>query len=334
MSAAAHAVSLRSRAAAGAPPRARTAPGWFRRNEAIMGTAIHVEVWGESARQAEAAMAAVIDEMHRIDRTMSPHKPDSELSRINREAARHAVPLSDEMFGLLKRALQFSAQSEGAFDITYASAGQLYDYRAGVSPSDSALAAACALIGWRGLWLDDATRSVRFARQGMRIDLGGFAKGHAVDNGVAILRRHGIAHGIVTAGGDSHVLGDRRGRPWTIGVRDPRRDGEVVAVLPLEDVAISTSGDYERFFERDGVRHHHLIDPRTGRSATGVRSVTILADDGLTSEALSKCVFVMGWEQGLRFIEAQPGVDAVVVDADGRLHYSSGLLDPTQGGVQ
>ncbi|MFG6489238.1 FAD:protein FMN transferase [Roseateles sp. BYS78W] len=299
-----------------------------------MGTAIQVELWSEDRAQAEAAMAAVIAEMHRIDAAMSPHKATSELSRINREASARPVPLSEEMFGLLTRALHFSALSDGAFDVTFASAGQLYDYRAGVGPNDAALEVARTLIGWRGLLLQPDTRSVRFARHGMRIDLGGFAKGHAVDNGIAILRRHGIAHAMVSAGGDSHVLGDRRGRPWTIGVRDPRREGEMVAVLPLEDVAISTSGDYERFFERDGVRHHHLIDPRTGQSARGVRSVTILADDGLTSEALSKCVFVMGWERGLRFIESQPGVDAVVVDADGGLHYSSGLLNQTDGRAQ
>jgi thiamine biosynthesis lipoprotein len=165
----------------------------------------------------------------------------------------------------------------------------------------------------------------------MRIDLGGFAKGHAVDNATAILRERGIRHAIVSAGGDSRVIGDRRGRPWTIGIRDPRRPGEMVAMLPLEDVSISTSGDYERYFDADGVRHHHLIDPATGRSPSGVHSVTILAEDGLTTEALSKCVFVLGVEKGLRLIESQRGVDAVVVDAAGALHYSTGLLyaDPS-----
>jgi thiamine biosynthesis lipoprotein len=121
------------------------------------------------------------------------------------------------------------------------------------------------------------------------------------------------------------VMGARGPRAWTVAIRDPRREGEVVAVLPLQDVAISTSGDYERFFERDGVRCHHLLDPRTGKSPDAVRSVTVIADDGLTTEALSKTVFVLGVEQGLRFIEAQPGVDAVIVDAQGALHYSAGL---------
>jgi len=299
---------------------------WYSREEAIMGTAIRVELWSSDRAAGEAAIDAVMQEMHRIDRTMSPHKADSELSIINREAARHAVPLSAEMARLVARAIDFSELSDGAFDITYAGVGQLYDYRLGIKPSDEELARARANVGYRNLILDREERTLRFAREGMRIDLGGFAKGHAVDNSVAILKRHGIANATVAAGGDSHVMGDRGGRPWSIGIRDPRRPGEVVAVLPLEDVSISTSGDYERFFEQDGVRCHHLIDPKTGKSPNGVRSVTILADDGLTTEGLSKCVFVMGLERGMRLIESQPGVDAVVVDASGVLHYSSGLL--------
>jgi thiamine biosynthesis lipoprotein len=162
----------------------------------------------------------------------------------------------------------------------------------------------------------------------MCIDLGGFAKGHAVDRATAILRQRGIAHANVSAGGDSRVIGDRRGRPWTIGVRDPRHPGAVVALLPLEDTSISTSGDYERYFDEGGVRFHHLIDPATGHSPSSLHSVTILAEDGLTTEALSKSVFVLGVDKGMRLIESQQDVDAVVIDADGKLHYSSGLLAP------
>lgn len=306
--------------------RAWAPGGWYSREEAIMGTAIRVELWSPDRAAGEAAIDAVMQEMHRIDRTMSPHKTDSELSIINREAGQRAVPLSGEMARLIARAIDFSELSDGAFDITYAGVGQLYDYRLGIRPSDDELARARDTVGYRHLVLDREERTLRFARPGMRIDLGGFAKGHAVDNSVAILKRHGIVNATVAAGGDSHVMGDRGGRPWSIGIRDPRRPGEVVAVLPLEDVAISTSGDYERFFEQGGERCHHLIDPKTGKSPSGVRSVTILADDGLTTEGLSKCVFVMGLEKGMRLIESQPGVDAVVVDASGVLHYSSGLM--------
>jgi thiamine biosynthesis lipoprotein len=148
-----------------------------------------------------------------------------------------------------------------------------------------------------------------------------------VDNATAILLRHGIRHAHVAAGGDSRVIGDKRGRPWTIGVRDPRKADGLVALLPLEDTAISTSGDYERFFEKDGVRHHHIVDPATGASPASVRSVTVLAADGLTCEALSKTVFVLGAERGMELVASMEGVDAIVVDAEGRLHFSSGLAD-------
>jgi FAD:protein FMN transferase len=299
---------------------------WFSRDEAIMGTAIHVELWGNDGVAASAAIDAVMREMHRIDALMSPYKESSELSCINRDAARHPVGVCAELFDLLERSIGFSELSGGAFDITYASAGHLYDYRRRIRPTDEQLAVARAAIGYRNLRLDRAARTVRFARDGMRIDLGGFAKGHAVDNGAAILARLGVRHAVVTAGGDSRMLGDRCGRPWTIGIRDPRRDDEVVALLPLEDVAVSTSGDYERFFDDGDERCHHLLDPRTGKSPHAVRSVTVIAPDGLTSEALSKTVFVLGVEQGMRIVESVPEVDAVVVDAGGELHFSAGLL--------
>lgn len=318
--------ALPSPRTAHASAAAQAGAGWYRREEAIMGTAIEVELFASSRADAEVAIALVMAEMQRVDATMSPHKADSELSRVNAGAAAGPVVVSDGMFTLLARALDFSKLSAGAFDITFASAGNLYDYRAGVAPDAAALAAVRPLIDWRHVQLDAVTRSVRFALAGVRIDLGGFAKGHAVDNAVGLLRHHGIAHAMVAAGGDSHVMGARGDRPWTVAVRDPRREGAVVAVLPLEDVSISTSGDYERFFERDGVRCHHLLDPRTGVSPSSVRSVTIIADDGLTTEAFSKIVFVLGVEAGLRFVEAHAGIDAVIVDAQGALHYSAGLL--------
>jgi thiamine biosynthesis lipoprotein len=308
------------------------AAGWYSADEAIMGTAIHAELWCPEHRLAQAAITAVMAEMHRIDAAMSPHKPDSELSRINRDAAQAPVAVSREMFDLVARSIEFSRLSDGAFDITFAAVGQLYDYRRGVAPTQAEVAVARAAVGYQGLTLDARAGTVQFTRPGMRIDLGGFAKGHAVDNCAVILRGLGIENAIVSAGGDSRILGDRRGRPWTVGIRDPRKAGQVVALLPLVDTAVSTSGDYERYFERDGVRFHHVIDPRTGKSPDAIQSVTVLAPDGLTTEALAKCVFVMGLEAGLQLVESRAGADAVVVDASGRLHYSSGLLDRRPSG--
>lgn len=314
-------------AGAKSPAAAAAKGGWLSRDESIMGTAVRVELWSDEPSQGRAAIGAVMGEMRRIDAAMSPYKEESELSVINRDAGRAAVPVGPEMFGLLELSIGFSEMSGGAFDITFASVGHLYDYRQKTMPADDELRHAREAVGYRHLILDRQAGTVRFAHEATRIDLGGFAKGYAVDRGARILQSMGIRHAVVTAGGDSRILGDRRGRPWTIGIRDPRAAGQVVAVLPLRDVSLSTSGDYERFFEKDGVRYHHLIDPKTGRSPSTVRSVTVVAEDGLTSEALSKCVFVMGVRDGFALVESRPGVDAVVVDAAGTLHFSSGLLN-------
>lgn len=304
---------------------------WHSRAEAIMGTEVRVELWHEDAASARAAIGAVMDEMHRIDALMSPYKSDSELSRINRDAAQQPVVISQEMFDLIARSLEFSKLSGGAFDITFSSVGYLYDYREHIKPSDVEIAKALPGVNYRHLQLDRKRRTIHFARNGVRIDLGGIAKGHAVDNCIALLKKRGITNAIVTAGGDSRLLGDRRGRPWKVGIRDPRQRDDVVMVLPLVDVAISTSGDYERYFETDGVRHHHIINPKTGKSASGVRSVTIIGPDGVTTEGLTKSVFVRGPEAGMRLIESLPNIDAIVIDASGNIFYSARLRANVHG---
>lgn len=298
---------------------------WLTGEEAIMGTAIRVELWADDEATGEAAIAAVMAEMHRIDRAMSPYKPESELSRINREAAERPVPISQEMFDILSRSIEFSKISGGAFDITFSSVGYLYDYRRHIKPTDKEIEQALPGIDYRHIQLDAQKRTVRFARPGVRIDLGGIGKGHAVDNGIALLKKRGITQAIVTAGGDSRVLGDRGGRPWMVGIRDPRRKDNMVAVIPLINSAISTSGDYERYFEVDGERYHHILNPKTGRSATGVHSVSVIGPDATTTDGLTKPVFILGPEKGLRLIESIPGIDAVIIDADGKMFYSSGL---------
>ncbi|HET7764800.1 MAG TPA: FAD:protein FMN transferase [Burkholderiales bacterium] len=298
---------------------------WMAKEEAIMGTAIRVELWHADPALGEAALDAAMREMHRIDRAMSPFKPDSELSRLNRDAGKGPVPASREMFELIERSIEFSELSGGAFDITFASVGSLFDYRNGIKPAADELAAALPAVDYRYIRLDHRERTIRFAHEKVKIDLGGIAKGHAVDNCIALLKSRGVAQALVMAGGDSRVLGDKRGRPWVIGVQDPRRKNALVARIPLVDAAISTSGDYERYFEADGVRYHHILDPKTGASATGARSVTIIGPDATTTEGISKSAFVKGPEDGIRFVEALPGIDAVIVDGEGRMHYTAGL---------
>jgi len=267
---------------------------WMSREEAIMGTAVRVELWHADRERGEAALDDVMREMHRIDRAMSPFKPESELSRLNRDAATGPTPVSSEMFELIERSIEFSELSGGAFDVTFASVGFLFDYRSRIKPTAEQIAAALPGINYRHLRLDRGRRTIQFARDEVKIDLGGIAKGHAVDNCIALLKARGVAQALVMAGGDTRVLGDKRGRPWVIGVQDPRRKDAMVARIPLVDAAISTSGDYERYFESDGVRYHHILDPKTGNSAAGVRSVTIIGPDATTTEGISKSVFIKG----------------------------------------
>ena len=304
---------------------------WLDRTEAIMGTRIFVEVWADDPAQGNAAIEAVMDEMRRIDALMSHYKPDSELSLINQRAAQEPVQVDPELFDLIRLSTHFSQLTDGAFDITYASVGYLYNYPLHVHPTEEQIKAALPAVNWRYLVFDAEHHTIRFGRPGMRIDLGGIAKGYAVDRGVAVLKAHGIIHAIVTAGGDSRLLGDHRGRPWLVSIAhpdEPHNPDKVVTRIPLIDCAVSTSGDYERYFDEDGVRYHHIIDPHTGHSATRVRSATIIGPTATQTDGLSKTAFVLGPEKALEIIERLADFDAVFVTPEGKLIYSKGLRPP------
>ncbi len=298
---------------------------WLLENQDIMGTRITVEIEHKDKNQGQQAIAAVMQEMRRIDASMSPYKPDSELARLNRGAASKSVVVSDEMFELLKRSKDFSRLTQGAFDITFASAGFLYDYRAQIKPDSRDLKQAVDAISYHNIRLEQAQRSVSYSKPGVKIDLGGIAKGHAVDNSISLLQKMGVKNALVTAGGDTRVIGRRWGRPWHIGIRDPRDEHKLVAKIPLENVAVSTSGDYERYFDLDGIRYHHIINPKTGDSARELQSVTVIGSDATSTDALSTSAFVLGRERGMQLINRLPDIDAIMVDNQGRMHYSTGL---------
>lgn len=302
---------------------------WVERTQdGIMGTRIAVELWAENREQGDAAIDAVLEEMRRVDRDMSTYKPTSEVSQVNAKAAAGALVISEELFDLLAQALEYSRMTDGAFDITYASVGYLYDFRKHVRPDEKQIEQALPGINYRHILLDPKARTVKFARDGVRIDLGGIGKGHAVDRGIAILQQRGIRHALVTAGGDSRIIGDRFGKPWVVGIRHPDRKDEVLARIPLEDAAISTSGDYQRFFDEDGVRYHHIIDPRSGHSASKVRSATIIGPTATRTDGLSKTAFVLGAERAIEIYNRIDGIDAIVVKPDGQVLYTKGLEAP------
>ena len=301
---------------------------WLERTEAIMGTRVYVELWARDSAKGGAAIDAVMAEMRRIDALMSHYKAESQLSQINARANREPVQVDKELFDLIKLSTHYSQITEGAFDITYASVGYLYDFPSHVHPSEAQIKSALPAVNWRNLLLDEEHHTVRFEHPGMRIDLGGIGKGYAVDRGVAILKERGIQHAVVTAGGDSRIIGDRLGRPWLVAIRHPDDPHKVVTRIPLSDIAMSTSGDYERYFDENGVRYHHIIDPRTGHSASKVRSATILAPTATQTDGMSKTAFVLGPERTLEIINRMPEYDAVLVCPDGRVLYSNGLRPP------
>jgi len=307
---------------------------WVYQRQAIMGTDINLSLWHEDRAKGEQAASAVIAEMHRIDKLLSPYKPTSELSILNKTAAVEPTPVSAELYALIDKSLFYSRVSDGAFDISFASLGQHYNYREQKKPRAEQLQALLPSIDYRQIKIDPASHSVFFANEYLQIDLGGIAKGYAVDRSIEILQGLGIQHATVSAGGDSRVLGDKRGKPWSIGIRNPRGKGEgqegVALILPMINSAISTSGDYERYFiDADtGERVHHIINPRTGVSVGGVASVSVLGPDGFDTDPLSTTVFVMGPIRGLALIEALPGFECIIIDRRGKVSYSSGLATP------
>ena len=299
---------------------------WMSREDAVMGTRVYAELWDDDPAHGAKALDAVIDFMRHVNELMSHYLPDSQLSRINAHAGVEPVVVDPELFDVIQKAVHYSEVTDGAFDITYASVGYLYDYRRHVHPSEAEIKAALPAVDFRSLVLDPVAHSVRFGKPGMRIDLGGIAKGWAADRCIEMLRdRYGIRNAIVTAGGDSRLLGDRRGKPWVIAIRDPFDRDHIVTKIPLADVGVSTSGDYEHYFEEGGVRYHHILDPKTGKSPTEIRAVTIIGPTATDTEGFSKGVFVKGPVEGLRLIDRSPGMDAVIIDKDGKVSYSKGL---------
>jgi thiamine biosynthesis lipoprotein len=296
----------------------------------LMGTRVSVELWDNDEARGRELVAMVMREYRRIDAAMSTYKPDSEISRVNAQAANAPLTISDELFDIVRRSLELSVASHGAFDITYESVGYLYDFRARRRPTEKEIEERLPAVDYRHVELDAGRHTIFFKARGVRINLGGIAKGYAVERAAALLRERGVEHALLNAGGDTRVVGDRRGQPWLVGIRHPRAADQTFTKLPLVDEAISTSGDYERYFEENGRRYHHIINPATGQPTEGILTVTVIGPDGTMTDGLDTAIFVLGVEEGLKLIESYPDYETIIVDADGKLFHSAGLLEPQQ----
>ena len=297
---------------------------WIEHDTAIMGSNIHIEFWAKE--NGPQLLEKSLKILHGVDERMNPLNKHSELYLINQQAFQQAIPVSDELYGVIEKAQFFAQLSDGAFDISFASVGLQYDYRNKIQPTSDTIKDTLQAIDYRAILLDKKTQTIRFTHPQLKIDLGGIAKGHGVDSVYDYLKEQGIKHALITAGGDSRILGDRRGTPWIVGIKHPRATQQQILRMPLEDVALSTSGDYERFFIADGKRYHHILNPATGHSPlSSIQSVSILADDSTTADALSTTVFVLGIEKGLALINKLDNIDVIIITAGGNFHYSAGL---------
>lgn len=299
-----------------------------------MGTEVKLTAYTNDAAGAEQAFAAAHAELLRLEALMTdwehPGQEPSDVVRVNAAAGeRDAVKVAPETMEVIVLALEMARRSEGAFDISYAAMRGLWKFDETPDrrvPPAAEIARRRRLIGWRDVVIDRAAGTVRLRRKGMRIGLGGIAKGYAVDRAAAVLRGRGLADFMVQAGGDLYVSGSKGPAPWMVGVRDPRGGpADVIARMPIRDHAFSTAGDYERSFILDGKRYHHIIDPKTGYPATASRGVTVLAPSAFLADALDDAIFILGPKKGLALCARFPGTAALVIDARNKVWMSPAL---------
>ena len=306
-------------------PVAKVVDGQF----GAMGTSITFKIWTDREVAARAAMEDALAEIKRIEAMMTTWSETSEVSKINAAAGGAPVPVSPELIDVLDGARAIHDASEGVFDITFYGLKGLWKFDEDMTndiPSEAAIKERLPLVDGSKVMIDHAAHTVTLAKKGMAINLGGIAKGYAVDRAAAVLAKNGFTDVVVQAGGDLLVKGRKGEAAWTVGIRDPRGPiDDFFALAPIVDASFSTAGDYERAFVKDGKRYHHILDPRTGHPATACRSVTVLAKDALTADELDDAVFILGPEKGLPLIEARDGVGAVIVTADNKVIVSKRL---------
>jgi len=293
-----------------------------RRSRLLMGTVVEIEASGKDAERLDRTVTEAFNEMERIEGLMSPRRPDSDVARLSLSPA--GTEVSPETAEVIDLGLDVSAASDGAFDMTLGRLKDLWgiETESPRVPSPTEIREALAGCGRQALRLE-GTRVIKTDPK-VAVDLGGIAKGYAIDRAIAVLRQGGVEIASVNAGGDIRLLGDK-GRPWRIGIRHPRDPDGLTATLILGETAVVTSGDYERFFEADGVRYHHLFDPRTGTPASLSRSATVVAKTAVQADALSTAAFVLGPEAGLKLLEDTPEVEGLIVGADGAAVLTTGL---------
>jgi thiamine biosynthesis lipoprotein len=300
------------------------------RSFASMGSHLNLSVWTTVPKETAAAFDTIEKEFRRLEDLMSNWREGSDIQKLNAGAGEHPVPVSPEIRELFRTASQISEWTNGKFDVTFGVMSGLwkFDYQNedDTIPDPGEVARRRKFINYRDLKLDEAKGTAFLIRKGMVANLGGIGQGYAVDRARTILEAAGFRNFMIQFGGDMYVAGNAGDRPWRLGIQDPRgTDNHIFASIELSDSTFSTSGDYERFFIKDGRRYHHIIDPATGEPSVGCRSVTIIAKSATIADGLSTGVFIMGPEAGMALIEKLQDVEGVIVSSKNEVLVSSGL---------
>ena len=300
-----------------------------KRAQMHMGTLVTLTVVARDRSVGDRAMRAGFAEIKRLEQVLSTWRPDSELSRVNTEAGRRPVEVSQETVELVIRSLDMANLTGGGFNIALGPAVDAWSVTERQHiPDDRELQQLKPFVDWTRIQVNRVTQTIFLPLEGMRIDIGGIGKGYAADRAVEEMKRAGAMGGVVALSGDIKTFGvlpEQNGFP--VGIRHPRKEGELIAVIELKDEAVSTAGDYERFFEREGVRYHHILAPQTLQPARACQSVTIIAKEGVVADGLDTGVFVLGPVEGMALVESLPDVEAIIIDDDGKMSVSSGLRD-------
>ncbi len=293
-----------------------------------MGSDLRVAIWAADEAGAAAAADRVKQEFDRLEALLSVWKPGSDVVRINDAAGVKPVIVDHDTLEVLEEALDAGARTGGKFDVTFGGLAGLWKFdhdQDGVVPDRASIEERLPLVDYTSIQINRDDRTVFMSRPGMRLHLGGIGKGYAIDRAAGLLRAAGFRDFLIQAGGDMFASGTNNGPPWKLGIADPRGDHAAFAAVEVRDGTLSTSGDYERFFIKGGVRYHHLIDPDRGEPARLCRSVTIVAARAVTADVLSTGVFIMGPKAGMKLIEELPDVEGVIVTANNEVLISSGL---------
>ncbi len=296
------------------------------REAVLMGTDISFVILTAKKQSAEQAIDAALQEMKRIEDMMTDWR-SSKLTELNEAAGKHPVKLPKELIMLLQESKKISQLTEGAFDITYAALNDLWRFHRAQQqlPSSAAITKKLPLVNYKQLVINPTKQTAYLTKPDMKVGLGGIAKGYAVDRAVKIIKDAGFINFAVNAGGDLSARGRKEGQLWRVSIRHPRDKKKNIAILPISNTSVVTSGDNERYFMHQGKRYAHILNPKTGWPAKQCQSVSIMAKPAYRADALATGVFVLGPKRGLALIESLPQVEGMIVDATGHITVSSGL---------